>query len=178
MGARRLVDGVTDPTLSSGVFYASPANAVPVPWSTKPTSSPTWPTHPFRTTPTKPSTASSPNDVFWRASARGSRRAVRRVAARRAAQINRSDALACRRARTAASWTGWLVFQRGCALSSNLISRSSPILSHPPFPTIYSPLLGQMADAHPLIRTGTYFGSASTPPDKAPDSAVSSSPAA
>jgi NAD(P)-dependent dehydrogenase (short-subunit alcohol dehydrogenase family) len=28
VGARRLVDGVTDPTLSSGVFYASPANKV------------------------------------------------------------------------------------------------------------------------------------------------------
>ena len=27
-GAKRLVDGVTDPTLSSGVFYASPANKV------------------------------------------------------------------------------------------------------------------------------------------------------
>ena len=26
VGAKRLVDGVTDPTLSSGVFYASPAN--------------------------------------------------------------------------------------------------------------------------------------------------------
>jgi hypothetical protein len=26
VGARRLVDGVTDPTLSSGVFYASAAN--------------------------------------------------------------------------------------------------------------------------------------------------------
>lgn len=28
VGARRLVDGATDPTLSSGVFYASPANKV------------------------------------------------------------------------------------------------------------------------------------------------------
>ena len=28
VGAKRLVDGVTDPTLSSGVFYASPANKV------------------------------------------------------------------------------------------------------------------------------------------------------
>ncbi len=28
VGARRLVDGVTDPTLTSGVFYASPANKV------------------------------------------------------------------------------------------------------------------------------------------------------
>jgi len=28
VGARRLVDGVIDPTLSSGVFYASPANAL------------------------------------------------------------------------------------------------------------------------------------------------------
>ena len=26
VGAKRLVDGVTDPALSSGVFYASPAN--------------------------------------------------------------------------------------------------------------------------------------------------------
>ena len=26
VGAKRLVDGVTDPSLSSGVFYASPAN--------------------------------------------------------------------------------------------------------------------------------------------------------
>jgi hypothetical protein len=26
LGAKRLVDGVTDPNLSSGVFYASPAN--------------------------------------------------------------------------------------------------------------------------------------------------------
>jgi len=26
VGAKRLVDGVTDPTLSSGLFYASPAN--------------------------------------------------------------------------------------------------------------------------------------------------------
>ncbi len=26
MGAKRLVDGVTDPTLSSGAFYASAAN--------------------------------------------------------------------------------------------------------------------------------------------------------
>ena len=28
MGAKRLVDGVTDPTLSSGVFYASAANTL------------------------------------------------------------------------------------------------------------------------------------------------------
>ena len=28
VGARRLVDGVTDPTLSSGVFYASAANTI------------------------------------------------------------------------------------------------------------------------------------------------------
>jgi hypothetical protein len=28
VGARRLVDGVTDPTLSSGVFYASAANTL------------------------------------------------------------------------------------------------------------------------------------------------------
>ncbi|WP_157749499.1 hypothetical protein [Jatrophihabitans sp. GAS493] len=28
VGARRLVDAVIDPTLTSGVFYASPANAV------------------------------------------------------------------------------------------------------------------------------------------------------
>lgn len=28
VGAKRIVDGVTDPTLSSGAFYASPANAV------------------------------------------------------------------------------------------------------------------------------------------------------
>ena len=44
VGAKRLVDGVTDPTLSSGVFYASAANKLRVPWSTKRTSSPTWPT--------------------------------------------------------------------------------------------------------------------------------------
>ena len=28
VGAKRLVDGVTDPTLSSGVFYASAANTL------------------------------------------------------------------------------------------------------------------------------------------------------
>jgi hypothetical protein len=28
VGAKRLVDGVTDPTLSSGVFYASAANTI------------------------------------------------------------------------------------------------------------------------------------------------------
>ena len=28
VGARRLADGVTDPTLSSGVFYASAANTI------------------------------------------------------------------------------------------------------------------------------------------------------
>jgi NAD(P)-dependent dehydrogenase (short-subunit alcohol dehydrogenase family) len=61
VGAKRLVDGVTDPTLSSGVFYASAANTLlKVPWSTRRTSSPIWPTRHFSTTPTKPSTGSSP----------------------------------------------------------------------------------------------------------------------
>ena len=60
VGAKRLVDGVTDPNLSSGVFYASAANRLRVPRSTKRTSSPIWPTQPSKTTPTRPSTASSP----------------------------------------------------------------------------------------------------------------------
>ena len=59
VGAKRLVDGVTDPTLSSGVFYASAEKSSRVPWSTKQTSSPIWPTRRFRTTPTRPSTALS-----------------------------------------------------------------------------------------------------------------------
>ena len=70
--SKRLVDGVTDPTLSSGVFFAParPTN-LKVQWSTKQTSSPTWPTRRFRTTPTRPSSASSPKDI--RVRGRGSR---------------------------------------------------------------------------------------------------------
>ena len=60
VGAKRLVDGVTDPTLSSGVFYASAAKKLKGPMVHQQTSSPIWPTRRFRTTPTKPSTASSP----------------------------------------------------------------------------------------------------------------------
>ena len=64
VGSKRLVDGVTDPKLSSGVFYASAANKIKGPLVDQADSSPTWPTRPFRTTPTRPSTASSPNVVL------------------------------------------------------------------------------------------------------------------
>ena len=60
VGAKRLVDGVTDATLSSGVFYASAAGKMKGPVVNQTDISPNWPTRRFRTTPTKPSTASSP----------------------------------------------------------------------------------------------------------------------
>src|SRR5579862_5297743 len=44
VGAKRLVDGVTDPTLSSGVFYASAAGKLKGLVVNQATSSPTWPT--------------------------------------------------------------------------------------------------------------------------------------
>ena len=60
VGAKRLVVGVTDPTLSNGAFYASAANKLNGPDGQPGRhSSPAWATRRFRTTPTKPSTASS-----------------------------------------------------------------------------------------------------------------------
>ncbi|MGA8426327.1 MAG: short-chain dehydrogenase, partial [Candidatus Dormiibacterota bacterium] len=49
VGSKRLVDGVIDPTLSSGVFYASAASKLRGPLVDQATSSPSWPTPPFRT---------------------------------------------------------------------------------------------------------------------------------
>ena len=60
VGAKRLVDGVTDPTLSSGVFYASAAGKLKGPLVDQAEIFPDFANPSFRTTPTRPSTASSP----------------------------------------------------------------------------------------------------------------------
>ena len=102
VGAKRLVDGVTDPTLSSGVFYASAGKSSRVPWSTKQTSSPTSPTRRFRTTPTRPSTASYRSAP--RLDSAAPTRGVPRQRARHRELVIElgadSDQRVCRRART------------------------------------------------------------------------------
>ena len=63
VGAKRLVDGVTDPSLSSGVFYASAANTITGPVVDQADSFPDLANPLFQEHANEASTASSPNDV-------------------------------------------------------------------------------------------------------------------
>ena len=77
VGAKRLVDGVTDPTLSSGVFYASAANKMKGPVVDQADIFPDLANPRFRTTPTRPSTASSPQRQSRNTRPTGSRDAMK-----------------------------------------------------------------------------------------------------